>query len=107
MNHAKKASQFIANEERTNWHDKALWLVRTKRDTAANGVPEWEQLRELASRIKSHTLSKLDDYLVRFEKNALKNGVQVHWAANDKEHNQIVLEILKSVNAKKLVKSKS
>ncbi|MEN8121909.1 MAG: lactate utilization protein B, partial [Bacteroidota bacterium] len=64
-------------------------------------------LRELASRIKSHTLSKLDDYLVRFEKNALKNGVHVHWAANDKEHNQIVLEILKSVNAKKLVKSKS
>ncbi|RLD74721.1 MAG: 4Fe-4S ferredoxin, partial [Bacteroidetes bacterium] len=107
MNHAKKASEFIANENRTNWHDKSLWLVRTKRDIAVNRVAEWEELRELASQIKAHTLSKLDDYLLQFEKNALKNGVQVHWAANGKEHNQIVLDILESVNAKKIVKSKS
>ena len=107
MNHVKKASEFIANEERTNWHDKALWLVRTKRDVAANGVPEWETLRTLASQIKSHTLSKLDHYLAQFEENALKNGIQVHWAANAEEHNRIVLSILKSVDAQKVVKSKS
>ena len=107
MNHAKKASKFIANEERTNWHDKALWLVRSKRDLAANNVSEWEELRGLASQIKRHTLSKLDDYLVQFEENALKNGAIVHWAANGDEHNEIVYRILKSVNAKKVVKSKS
>ena len=107
MNHAKKAFKFIADEERTNWHDKALWLVRSKRDKAAIGVPEWEELRSLASQIKKHTLSKLDDYLVQFEENAVKNGAVVHWAANGDEHNKIVHSILKSVNAKKIVKSKS
>lgn len=107
MRHAKKAQQFIANEKRTNWHDKALWHVRSKRDLVAQEVPEWEELRGIASQIKKHSLSKIDEYLLKFEENAIKNGAQVHWASNAAEHNQIVLDILKSVNAKKMVKSKS
>ena len=50
---------FLKNEERTNWHDKALWFVREKRDLAAKSVPEWEELREKASAVKMHTLSNL------------------------------------------------
>jgi L-lactate utilization protein LutB len=33
--------------------------------------------------------------------------VIIHWAADDKEHNEIVLSILKKHNAKELIKSKS
>ena len=54
--HAKAASAFIKDEPRTDWHDDTLWFVREKRDKAAHGVAEWEQLREWASQIKDHTL---------------------------------------------------
>ncbi len=107
MNHAAKAAQFIANEARTDWHDESLWFVRVKRDRAAHSMPEWEQLRELASQIKNHTLSNLDTYLAEFEKNVMKNGAHVHWAKDANEHNQIVLQILQQHAIKHLVKSKS
>ena len=78
-----------------------------KRDNAARAVTEWEQLREIAGDIKSHTLSRLDHYLVQFEENAMSNGTVVHWACNAEEHNRIVLEILESAGVTRLVKSKS
>ena len=105
--HANAASKFIRDESRTNWHDDTLWFVREKRDRAAHGVKEWEQLREWASQIKSHTLSNLDNYLVEFEKKAIANGISVHWAANGDEHNRIVLDIIRQQSAQKIVKSKS
>ncbi|MBJ6366916.1 lactate utilization protein B [Snuella sedimenti] len=107
MEHSVAASIFNKNEAKVNWHDKALWFVRHKRDLSVHTVKGWEQLRELGSAIKAHTLSNLDNYLVEFEENALKNGVQVHWAANGEEHNRIVHSILKAHQAKKVVKSKS
>lgn len=105
--HQQQASDFLQNEDRVNWHDQALWFVRQKRDLATHAIPEWEQLRDLASRIKSHTLSRLDTYLEQFESQTIRNGVQVHWAANADEHNRIVLSILQKNNLKYLVKSKS
>jgi L-lactate dehydrogenase complex protein LldF len=51
VNHADAAERFIADEARTDWHDGALWYVRQRRDAAAASVPEWEALREQASRI--------------------------------------------------------
>jgi L-lactate dehydrogenase complex protein LldF len=105
--HADLATQFIKDEPRTNWHDETIWMVRQKRDKAAHGLPEWEELREWASQIKNHALSDLDNYLVEFEKNAMANGIKVHWAANGEEHNQIVYSIIMENNIKKIVKSKS
>jgi L-lactate dehydrogenase complex protein LldF len=49
--HPTAAAAFIANRDRVRWHDTAVWFARTKRDRAAHGVPEWETLRELASKI--------------------------------------------------------
>ncbi|MEL6251560.1 MAG: lactate utilization protein B [Bacteroidota bacterium] len=105
--HPQKAADFIANEARTDWHDQSLWVVREKRDKLAKGVAEWEELRELASQIKDHTLSHLDSYLEEFEKNALTNGAKVHWAKDAEAHNQIVLDILQRHQVRSLVKSKS
>lgn len=107
MNHATRAEAFIADKARTAWHDETLWFIRKKRDTAAQKLPEWEQLREWASAIKSHTISKLDHYLEEFERNALANGIHVHWAADGKEHNEIVERIIKENGCTRLVKSKS
>ncbi|MBT4287497.1 MAG: lactate utilization protein [Deltaproteobacteria bacterium] len=107
MNHPDLAAKFIKDNERTNWHNQSLWFVRQKRDTAAKSVENWEQLRDIAAKIKAHSASQLDTYLEQFEKNAMANGTKVHWAKDALEHNQIVLEILKSANVTHLVKSKS
>jgi L-lactate dehydrogenase complex protein LldF len=105
--HAEAAEEFIKDEARTDWHDETLWYVREKRDLAVHGIPEWEQLREWASQIKNHTLSDLNHYLSLFEKNAIENGIKVHWAADAEEHNQIIHKIIKDNSLTKIVKSKS
>ena len=105
--HATLSAQFIADEPRTDWHDETLWFVREKRDRAVNQVPEWEQLRQLASQIKDHTLSNLDNYLTAFEKHAQANGITIHWAADSAEHNAIILKIIRENKVQRVVKSKS
>ncbi len=107
IEHAIDAAEFISNSERTHWHDQALWFVRAKRDKAAGTVPEWEDLRNLAAQIKQHTLSRLDQYLEQFEQHATQRGIHVHWARTAEQHNQIVLDILKQHQVKRIVKSKS
>ncbi|MEX0820908.1 MAG: lactate utilization protein B [Rhodothermales bacterium] len=107
VDHAANAERFNADVERTTWHDESLWHIRGKRDRAAASVEGWEELRELASQIKSHMLSRLDHYLVQFERQAEANGVHVHWAADAAEHNRIVHAILERHGAQRIVKSKS
>ncbi len=97
----------MTNDQRSPWHDRALWFVRSKRDIQARGVPEWEYLRTLASQTKTHTIAKLDHYLQEFEKNATALGATVHWAADADEHNRIVLDILRRTDTRRIVKSKS
>src|SRR6266480_3719971 len=107
IEHAQAAEKFIDDEPRTDWHDETLWLVREKRDKAAYGLPEWEHLRGWASQIKDHTLSNLDNLLIEFEEKAIANGINIHWAADAKEHNQIILELIQKNSIRKIVKSKS
>ena len=94
-------------EKDVNWHSEALWYVREKRDKASHSIEEWEALREVASKIKAHTITHLDHYLEEFEKNCTKNGIKVHWALDASELRKTVTDILKSKKAKKIVKSKS
>jgi L-lactate dehydrogenase complex protein LldF len=105
--HAALAGQFNRDEPRVDWHDQTLWWVRQKRDRAAKEIPEWEALREEASRIKDNVLSHLSEYLLQFEREAVQNGVKVHWAADAGEHNEIVAGLLGQHKADKIVKSKS
>jgi len=105
--HAALAQEFNKDEERVNWHDETLWFIREKRDKSAHQIPEWENLREAASQIKNNVLSNLHDYLVQFEKNALANGIIVHWAADATEHNHIVHRLINEANVVRMVKSKS
>jgi L-lactate dehydrogenase complex protein LldF len=105
--HAALAADFNRDEDRVDWHDETLWWVRQKRDKAAHLVPDWEQLRELASGIKENVLSRLSEYLTQFEEQAIRNGIVVHWAADAAEHNAIVYSILQRHKVDKMVKSKS
>jgi L-lactate dehydrogenase complex protein LldF len=107
VDHAEASSKFIAATHHLEFHDKRLWDLRQKRDRESQAIPEWEELRELASQIKEHTLSHLSQYLEQFERNATANGMVVHWARDAAEHNQVVHDLLAARGATTLVKSKS
>jgi len=107
LSHSEASEKFIADEERTNWHDETLWFVRSKRDVASKNVDDWERLRNQASDIKDYTLSNLGELLIQFESIAQVNGVEVHWAKDAAELNQIVLTIAKEQQVQTIVKSKS
>ena len=107
MSHPENASEFLKDEAKAKWHDETLWFVRDKRDRIGKTIPEWEELRSLASQIKDNVLSNLGTYLEDFERNAQNNGIHVHWAKDGEEHNQIVLDILQRHQCNAIVKSKS
>jgi len=108
VNVVKNAMEFIRKDDiHEKEHDKNLWNARIKRDRIAATVPEWEELRSIASQIKEHTLSHLDEYLEQFEEKATKRGAIVHWARDAEEHNEIVYNILESRKVTEIIKSKS
>ncbi|CAM3807563.1 lactate utilization protein B [Sphingobacterium prati] len=108
INVEKNAAAFIHMDDvHQPTHDKNLWNARMKRDRMAASIPEWEQMRDLASQIKEHALTHLDQYVEQFVTAATKRGTIVHFAKTAEDHNRIIYEILKSHNATKIVKSKS
>ncbi|WP_432798929.1 LutB/LldF family L-lactate oxidation iron-sulfur protein [Poriferisphaera sp. WC338] len=64
-------------------------------------------VRDLAGKIKQHTLDHLDHYLEQFIENAEKTGIKVHFAKDAKQARDIGAAIAKSIDAKLCVKSKS
>ena len=104
--HAPAAAAFLADAPRAAWHDQSLWFFRQKRDKAS-AIPEWEALRQAASTLKTHAMSRLGELLEEFERKATANGVQVHWARDAREHNEIVLGILRAASVTRVSKSKS
>ncbi len=105
--HAKLAAEFLKDEPHRHFHDERLWDMRQKRDEQMHIMPEWQELREQASRLKEHTLAHLPQYLEQFEENARRNGIHVHWARDGAEHNRIVEQILKDHGHSSIIKSKS
>ena len=103
MKHYKLASKFY--KEKGKKHNSSLLAIRAKRDNAIKEVKEWEELRQKASEIKDNVIDNFQSYIDEFIQNAKNNGIEVHFAKTDIEHNEIVYSYLKE--AKKVVKSKS
>jgi L-lactate dehydrogenase complex protein LldF len=103
MKHYELATNFY--KQKGKKHNASLWAIREKRDKAIKEVEEWEELREKASQIKDRVIDNLEEYIEEFISNASKNNIDIHFAKDAKEHNEIVYSYLKS--AKKVVKSKS
>ena len=107
MSRTERAERFAADAERARWHDASLWLQRSRRDTAAASLPEWESLRSRAAELKAYTLSRLDEMLERFEAEAMARGTRVHWASDAEEFREIVHGLLAERGVTRVVKSKS
>lgn len=68
---------------------------------------DWEALRTKGKNLKQKNLAKLDSLLETFESNATKNGLQIHWASDSNEANEIVFNLMKKHNINKILKGKS
>ncbi len=66
-----------------------------------------ELARRRAANIKHKVLNNLDKYLVEFENNFCKRGGKVIWAPSEKDVHREVLNILKTSEARVIVKQKS
>lgn len=107
INQVENSKRFVRDIPHRTSHDKHLWDARVRRDKAANETPDWEMMRETASRIKMYTLSQLDKLWEEFERNATNNGIHVHWAKDAEEHNRIIYDILAGHDVKLVTKGKS
>lgn len=59
---------------------------------------DWQGLRARAQQAKNNALMSLEERLLEFEKNATKNGIQVHWASGSDDACEIVYELMKEKN---------
>ncbi len=79
----------------------------TARKTALGQLDDALAMRELAARIKDHTLQNLDRYLKELATNLRAAGGQVHWATTPDQARDIVRQIAAANEARLIVKTKS
>ena len=72
-----------------------------------DALPEYQELRDHANRLKQHTLDHLDHYLETVEKRIQSRGGHVVWCADAEAAANAVVAIAKKHEAKLAVKSKS
>ena len=70
-------------------------------------LPDYQELREQAHRVKRHTLENLDFYLEQLEANVTAYGGHVVWCNSGEEVADFVLGLAKQRGASLIVKSKS
>jgi L-lactate dehydrogenase complex protein LldF len=69
--------------------------------------PVWQDMRQRASDIKTHTIANLDYYLEKLSDNVEKAGGHVHFARDAKEASDIVLDIARKRDVELVIKGKS
>lgn len=80
-----------------------------RRDALPTVFEDPASAQEFAARTKSFVLDNLKALLLDFETNCTANGIQVHWARDAAEANQIILELCReaSPNGGIIAKAKS
>jgi L-lactate dehydrogenase complex protein LldF len=83
-------------------------LMEKRREAVApETLPDYQELREQARRIKEHTLENLDFYLEQFESQVLARGGRVIWCRDGSEVVDFLTGLAREKNARLVVKSKS
>lgn len=92
---------------RKNLKSVMTTLKQNRKNTIASRYTNWEELRELGRKVKQNSLSKLPTLLENFERNAIKNGLQIHWAKDSNEANEIILSLMQKNATNTILKGKS
>jgi L-lactate dehydrogenase complex protein LldF len=86
---------------------KAQGVIGARRGSAVEEVGNWEEWRNAGQEIREHVLANLDYYLHQLAENVSKRGGHVFFAETAQEANDYITGVVKSKNAKKIVKAKS
>ncbi len=82
-------------------------VLRSRQQEERQRYPNIDDARDVAARIKDHTLQNLDHYLEMFEKQVTDKGGTVHYARTGEEACQIVLGLCARAGAQTVTRSKS
>ncbi len=86
---------------------KATTTIRARTARVAGELPDWEALRSAGQAIKAATLDHLDAHLLLLEERVTAAGGQVHWARDAEEAREIILQIARRHQARRVIKIKS
>jgi L-lactate dehydrogenase complex protein LldF len=103
----KRVKDALNNPQLRNNFRVAMDGLMEKRSNAFPDKPFLEALRITGSKLRDNALVKQADLLEQLEENCTRNGIKVHWAETIEEANHIVLGIMDSHNAKRMIKGKS
>lgn len=91
--------------ERLRLH-AALAAYERSRAATTRRYADWESARHAAAAIKWDAIEHLDRYLAEFADKLAANGAIVHWAADAAAARRIIIGLLNTRRAMRLVKSK-
>ena len=85
----------------------ALKKYEVARDKKASAFNDWQSARQAAAETKWDAINHLDTYLDEFATKLEARGTKVHWASTAAQARDIILGIIKSKNARCIIKSKA
>jgi L-lactate dehydrogenase complex protein LldF len=103
----KRVKDALNNPQLRSNFRVAMDGLMEKRSNAFPDKQFLEELRITGSKLRANALIKQADLLEQLEANCTRNGIKVHWAETIEEANHIVLGIMDSHNATRMIKGKS
>ncbi|GDY24523.1 iron-sulfur cluster-binding protein [Agarivorans sp. Toyoura001] len=103
----RQASESLADQQLRQNFRGAMDYLQKKRKDAFSDEDELAQLRLHAENIRQRCLSKLPQLLEQLEQNCQANGIQVHWAEDTRQAQQLIADLIQQAGGKKVVKGKS
>lgn len=103
----QRIDEALHNDQARSNFRTAMSGLMEKRAEALSDDDELQTLRDQAAAIRAYALDNLPELLLQLEQQLIANGIQVHWAENESQANEIIYQILKSADAKTVVKGKS
>jgi L-lactate dehydrogenase complex protein LldF len=97
----------LANDPVRRNFRKAMDGLMQKRAESLDDPDELQYLRDQAGSVRAYALANLPDLLEQLEQQMRANGIEVHWAENGQQANQIIYDIMQAVDARTAVKGKS
>jgi L-lactate dehydrogenase complex protein LldF len=102
---AERARLAVANAKLQAALWRATGRLLDNRDRAFAALSDGDARRDAAREARLRALRTLDQQLERFVASCVKNGIQVHWARDAEEANQLVVELARGRGS--VIKSKS
>ncbi|GHB24230.1 MULTISPECIES: lactate utilization protein B [Streptomyces] len=103
----KAAHDELANGQLRRNLGRATSTIRTKRLVVTGELPDWEQLRDAGSAVKTDTMNRLPELLEQLEQKVTERGGTVHWARDGVEANEIVARLIRATGSSDVIKVKS